>query len=123
MIDHLSEFAKKVVWLKPSFFITTATAIIVLGYVVLIGNGADKDVYIIPSIVGVLWSLVCLLLLSVFPYVPPKPGKHQRLFKRLKIRLVRGCYHVGLLFFCLLSASIVWLTIRLMNVWVADFLA
>ncbi len=84
MIDHLSTFVKKFVWLKPLFFITTATAVIVFGYVVLIGNGADKDVYIIPSIVGVLWSLVCLLLLSVFPYVPPKPGKHQHFFKAFK---------------------------------------
>lgn len=121
MIDHLSAFAKKVVWLKPLFFIITATSVIVFGYVLFLGNGADKDVYIIPSIVGVLWSFVCLLLLSVFPHVPPKPGKHQCLFKRLQIRLVRGCYHIGLLVFCVLSASTVWLTIRLINVWRADF--
>ncbi len=121
MIDHLSAFSKKVVWLKPLFFITTAAAFIVFGYVVLIETGADKDVYIIPSIVGVLWSLVCLLLLSVFPYVPPKPDKQMRFYKRLKIRLARGGYHIGSLMFCVLSASVVWLTLKLINVWRADF--
>jgi hypothetical protein len=121
MIDHLSTFSKKVVWLKPFFFITTAVALIVFGYVVLIEEGADKDIYIIPSIVALLWSLVCSLLLSVFPYVPPKPDKQQRYFKRLKIRLVRGGYHIGSLMFCLLSGSVVWLTFRLISVWRADF--
>jgi hypothetical protein len=121
MIDYLSVFSKKVVWLKPLFFITTAVAFIVFGYVVLIEDGADKDVYIIPSIVVVLWSLVCSLLLSVFPYVPPKPDNQQRLYKRIKIRLARGGYHLGSLIFCVLSVSVVWLTLRLLNVWRADF--
>lgn len=121
MIDHLSAFSKKVVWLKRLLFITTAAAFMVFGYVLLIEEGADKDVYIIPSIVGVLWSLACSLLLSVFPHVPPKPDKNQRFLKRLKIRLARGGYHIGALLFCLLSAAIIWLTIRLINVWLADF--
>jgi hypothetical protein len=121
MIDHLSAFSKKVIWLKPLFFITTAAAFVILGYVMFIEEGADKDVYIIPSIVGVLWSLVCSLLLSVFPYVPTKPDKQQRFFKRLRIRLVRGGYHIGSLMFCLLSASVVWLTLKLLNVWRTDF--
>lgn len=121
MIDSLSVFSKKAVWLKPLFFITTAVAFIIFGYVVLIEKGADKDVYIIPSIVVVLWSLVCSLLLSVFPYVPPKPDKQQRIFKRIKIRFARGGYHLGSLIFCVLSVSVVWLTLRLINVWRADF--
>ena len=121
MIDHLSAFSKKVAWLKTFFFITTAASFIVFGYAVLIEEGADKDVYIIPSIVGALWSLVGSLLLSVFPYVPPKPDKQQRFFKRLKIWLARGGYHIGSLMFCVLSASVVWLTFKLLNVWRADF--
>ncbi|MFT5727100.1 MAG: hypothetical protein ACI8PB_001232 [Desulforhopalus sp.] len=121
MIDYLSAVSKKVVWLKPLFFITTAVAIIVFGYVVLIEGSADKDVYIIPSIVVVLWSLVCSLLLSVFPYVPPKPDKQQRFYKRIKIRLARGSYHLGSLVFCVLSVSVVWLTFRLISVWRVDF--
>lgn len=121
MIDHLSAFSNKVVWLKPWLFITTAAAFIVFGYVVLIAEGVDKDVYIIPSVVVVLWSLVSSLLLSIFPYVPPKPDEQQRLLKRLKIRLARGGYHIGSWICCILSASVVWLTIRLLSVWRADF--
>ena len=121
MIDHLRAFSKKVLWLKPLFFTTTAAAFILFGYAVLIEEGADKDVYIIPSLIGVLWSLVCLLLLYIFPYVPPKPDEQMRFIKRLKIRLARGGYHIGSLMFCVLSASVVWLTLKLLNVWRADF--
>jgi hypothetical protein len=121
MIDHLSAISKKLVWLKPLFFITAAAACIVFGYGVLVEGGVDKDIYIIPSIVAVLWSLVCSLLLSTFPYVPPKPDRQMRLFKRLKIRMARGGYHLGSWIFCVLSASLLWLTIRLICVWRADF--
>jgi hypothetical protein len=120
MIDHLSAFSKRVVWLKPLLFIATAAAFIVFGYVVLFGEGADKDVFIIPSVVVALWSLVCSLLLSIFPYVPPRPDKQQRLFERLKIRLARIGYHISSWIFCVLSVSAVWLTIRLISVWRAD---
>jgi cobalamin synthase len=121
MIDHLRVFSKKFVWLKPLFFLTTVAAIILLAYVVLIENGAGKEVYIIPCVVGVLWSLVCLLLLSTFPYVPPKPDMQQRFYKRSKIWLVRVFYYIVSLIFVVLSATAVLLTFRLLNVWRADF--
>lgn len=121
MIDHLSAFSKKVAWLKPLLFITAAAAFIVFGYIVLIEEGVEKDVYLIPSVTIALWSLVCALLPSVFPYVPPAPDKQQRLFERLKIRLTRGCYHIASWVFFVLSVLIVWLTIRLLSIWHADY--
>lgn len=121
MIDHLSVFSRKVIWLKPLFFLTTLAAIIVFVYVVLIENGAGKEVYVIPCVVGLLWSLLCLLLLSAFPHVPPKPEMRQFFYKRLKIRLVRGFYYIVSLIFVVLSASALLLTFRLLNVWRADF--
>lgn len=121
MIDYLRAFSKKAAWLQPIFFIITAAAFIVVGYVVFIEDGADKDVYIIPSIVGMLWSLVCSLLLSVFPYVPPKPDTKKRFLKRLKIRLARGGYYIGSLVFCVLGVATVWLTVKLLSIWRIEF--
>ena len=121
MIDHLRAFSKKVAWLKPFFFITAAAAFIVFGYIVFIEEGGEKDIYLIPSVTIALWSLVCSLLLSVFPYAPPAPDKQQRLSERLKIRLARACYHIVSWIFCVLSVLIVWLTIRLLSIWHADY--
>lgn len=121
MIDRLRVFSIKFAWLKPLFFLTTVAAIIVFAYVVLIENSAGKEVYIIPCVVGVLWSLVCLLLLSTFPHVPPTPDMQISFYKRLKIRLVRGCYYIVSFIFVVLSALSVFLTFKLLNVWLADF--
>ena len=121
MIDYLSAFSRKVVWLKPLFFCTTIAAIILFAYLVLSGNSADTEVYIIPSIVGLLWSLVCLILLFAFPHVPPQPESQQRFYSRLKTRLARGCYYIFALLFIVLSTSAVLLTFKLLNVWRTDF--
>ncbi len=121
MIDHLRAFSKKAVWLKPLLLISTAAAFVVFCYVVFLGEGTETDVYIIPSVVGVLWSLLFLFLLVVFPYVPPKPGRQKRFAERLKIRLARGVYHIGSLIFCAISVSALWLSLKLLNVWRADF--
>ena len=121
MIDYLRVFSKNFIWLKPLFYLTTAAAFILFGYVIFIEQGTDKDVYIIPSIVGLLWSLVCSLLLSVFPYVPPKPDQQQPFPRRLKIGLTRAGYHIGSLIFCVLSVSVILLTLKLLNVWRTDF--
>ncbi len=117
MIDYLSVFSKKLIWLKPLFFLTTVAAILVFGYVVFFANGTDKDGYIIPCIISVLWSLVCWLLLSLFPYVPPMADKQKPLFIRLKIGIVRCAYHLFSLIFIFLSAFVLLLSFRLLSVW------
>ena len=121
MIDHLRAFSKKIIWLKPVFFLATGAACIVFGYVVIFEQENDKDIFIIPSIVGALWSLVCSLLLLVFPYVPTKPDKQLDFFKRFKVLCVRAGYHLASLVFVLMSISVVVLTFKLLNVWYADF--
>ena len=121
MIDYLSEFSKKLVWLKPFFLLTTVIAFIIFGYVVLLEQGSGKDVLIIPSIIGMLWSLVCLFLLLVFPYVPSKADKQLHYVKRLKTRFIRAGYHIGAVIFVLLSVLVFWLSLKLLSVWYTDF--
>jgi len=121
MIDRLRSFAQRVLWLKPFFYFTTAAAFLIFGYVVLIEEGAEKDVYLIPSIIGALWSLVCSLLLSIFPFIPPKPDRHIHRLGRLKTTLMRGTYHIVSWLLLFLSAAVLWLTIKLIGVWLADF--
>ncbi len=121
MIDQFSRFARKVSWLKPLFFLTAGGATLVFCYVVFIEQGIDREVLIIPSIVVLLWSLVSLLLLYVFPSVPPLPDHQAGTWERLKIRVNRGWYHLITWIFCLLSAFVVWLSVKLFVVWWVDF--
>ncbi len=121
MIDALRTFSKKIIWLRPLFFITAALAIVVFGYVVFFETGAEKEILIIPCVVGVLWSLVCLFLISTFPYVPAKATTAERFYQRLKTKLTRTFYYLVSCLFIALSAIALFLTVRLFNVWRGDF--
>ena len=121
MIDYLSTFSKKTMWLKPLFLFITVVATIVFGYVLFTGNGTGGNIYIIPSIVTVLWSLICWCMLSFFPNVPPKVGKQQKNRVRLKNSIVRGSYYVVSYCFIILNVLVLLLTLKLLSVWRVDF--
>lgn len=122
MIDYLSAFTKKTIWLKPLIVFTIVAALILFGCVVFFSNDADNDVYIVPSLVCVLWSLVCWLLLSIFPHVPP-PEKQKSFFSRVKTSMVRIAYYILAMIFILLSGFMTLLTVKLLNVWIVEILA
>lgn len=121
MIDRLSSFSSRLIWLKPFLYGMVLLACAVFGYVVIFVDPTSQDLYLIPCVVALLWSFASVFLLSIFPYVPPKPSKEVRSFKRLKIRLVRGFYHVVSWVFVAISASFVWLSVKLLNIWHMDF--
>lgn len=121
MIDRLSLFSQKIIRLKPIFYGLAFISLLVLGYVIFFVSGARHDVYIIPCLMALLWSSFSVFLLSTFPYVPSKPGKEIGFFKRLKLRFIRGFYHIFSLLFVVMSGTIIWLTIRLLNIWLADY--
>ena len=122
MIDSLRKLSKKAVWLKPVLLIASFAAFIVFGFVVLFTSGADKDIYIIPSIVCLLWSLSLWLLLSIFPHVPQRADRKDKFYRRFKIGAVRAAYHMVALVFLLISIFTIFLSLKLGNVWRRDFL-
>ncbi len=121
MIDYLSASSKNLLWLKPLLLLTTGAAFIVFGYVMLFVDGTEKDIYLIPCIVSVLWSLICWLILSFFPNVPSRVSKQQRFTVRIKNTIVRGIYYLILLVFFILSVLVLVLTFKLLNVWRIEF--
>ena len=122
MIDSLSKLSRKFVWLRPLLLIVSFIAFIVFGWVVLFTTGAEKDIYIIPCIVSMLWSISFWLLLSIFPHVPQRTDSKDKLYKRFKIATIRAAYHFVALIFLLLSILTIFLSLKLFNVWRRDFL-
>lgn len=120
MIDNISTFSKRFTWLKPLFILAAVASFIVFGLVVFFVNGAEQDIYIIPSIVTFLWSLTCWLILAFFPNVPPAVDKQQSITSRLKNSITRGNYCLILLIFIVLSIGILLLTFKLVNIWLVE---
>jgi hypothetical protein len=121
MIDKLSALSKRVVWLIPLLYTAAAIALAVFGYVILVYDGEKADAFLIPCIIILLWSLVSAILLSTFPNVPSRAEEKLPLAKRFKIALTRLGYHLGAWVFVFLSIILVWLSVKLLNVWRGDF--
>ncbi|GAA4887051.1 hypothetical protein [Ferrimonas pelagia] len=121
MIDRIRTLSLRLIRLKPICTGMALVSSLVFGYVVLFEADASKDIYLIPSVMLLLWSLLSLSLLSSFPYVPPTPTGDVRLIKRLKIRLIRLLYHIASWLFLALSMTTLWLSLRLLNVWRVAF--
>ncbi|MFK8016356.1 MAG: hypothetical protein AB8G17_13060 [Gammaproteobacteria bacterium] len=84
-------------------------------------GGMDGDVFLMPSVVGVLWTSLFFVLVSGFAVIPEKPAAGTRFFARVKIRLKRGAYHLLALIFVVLSIAVVAMSVRMLGIWMREF--
>ena len=77
----------------------------------------DGDVWLIPSLVALCWTLTMLCLTSLFINIPAKAGKGDGWRKRLSSFIRRGImWDLGFLFL-LLSLALVVLSYQLLRTW------
>jgi len=88
---------------------------------VFVPGGIDDDVYMMPSILGLLWASLFFILVSSFAVIPEKPAAATRFFARMKIRLKRGAYHLLAITFLVLSLAVVAMSIRMLGIWMREF--
>ena len=77
----------------------------------------DQGRYLIPGIVGLLWSLSTYVLVTTFRFVPTPTAPGEGLIARLKRRLKRIWY--GLLALVCIGSTVaaVWVSFRLASIW------
>jgi len=117
MIDYVSALSLRLKWLIPCSIFLAFGAFLLFGYVVLSNPSESKDIYLIPSILALLWSLITLSILSAFPHVPAKASKEIPYLERVKVSVTRFFYHLLALVFIVLSIVTLWFSIRLITIW------
>ena len=121
MIETLANFSSKLNWMKP-LIILLGLGFFALSCATVLGvQGIDSDVYLVPSVLAVIWSMLVLFMISTFPHVPPKPDKDIRLLMRFRIRLKRGIYYLLGLVFLVITLALLMLSFKLFGIWRADF--
>jgi hypothetical protein len=117
MLNTLSELASKLHWLKPiAYFLGLGTLALVIKS--LFFSAANTgDVYLIPGVLGFIWSLLLISMLLIFPGTPGQPVKTDKFFRRIKIRIIRGVYFLLALLFIGLTLAILLLSLKLIGVW------
>ena len=123
MIDIFAELSKRIYWVKPIAYVVVIGFTGLFGYAIVFRDAGDTDVFLIPSILGVLWSLLLISITSIFPNVPTIPSSDDKFFNRIKIRLKRGIYYILGLLFVILSIAIIFLSLKMFGIWRGDYIA
>lgn len=121
MIETFSKFAKKYYWLRPILHIVSFAFLALFIYLLLSSESTEKDAYLIPCILGFLWSLLFSSMFSIFPNFPQKVDPEAKFFQRIKQNVVRGFYFLLLVLFVGVSIGVVMLSMKMANIWFADY--
>ncbi|OUS27381.1 hypothetical protein A9Q99_15405 [Gammaproteobacteria bacterium 45_16_T64] len=119
MIEKLGRLSENLYWLKPLVYISGVACLSLFFYALLMVGGKEQDALLIPSVLGTIWSMLFIALLSIFSNIPQKPVATDKFLRRIKIRFSRAMlYLVGLVFISV-SFALVVLTFRFIKVWVS----
>ncbi|MBV1879138.1 MAG: hypothetical protein KUG79_15965 [Pseudomonadales bacterium] len=80
----------------------------------------NSDEYLLPSVVGVIWSALFFLLIATFSNIPSKPLKQDKFFVKLKVRIKRSGYHVLGVIFVVLTIAVLMLSFKMFGIWHAQ---
>ncbi len=117
MLSTLGSLSRLLRWTKPVVLLLGIASFSLFIATLFQLAGIETDIYLMPSVLGVLWSLLFFFLLSTFPHVPPKPDKELSWFKRLKVRLQRGIYYLLGTLFIILTLAAIRITFSMLGIW------
>jgi hypothetical protein len=117
MLETLSFISSKLQWLRP---VVMLFGLIFLGLFCSslfdIGHFIE-EVYLIPSLAGLVWSVLFFILLNAFENIPIEPDRKFAFFSKIKYWFVRLGYKILSVIFLLMSVAGLILSFRLFSVW------
>jgi fatty acid desaturase len=121
MIDILTHIAKALQFLRLPAVAIGLLCLAIMTTIIIRSNSHEGDLYLIPSVVGILWSVTTYGFLVNFHSVPHKADRSWRFFRRLKRNIARaGYWLMGVLFIgTTLGALLV--SYRLIRIWLKDY--
>lgn len=117
MLDYLNSISYKIAWTKPISLLMGFLFIILFFLSIFDVDNFQNDTFLIPSILGLLWSAVLFNFITIFNQLPSTPTRDIKFLKRLKIQLLRFMLYILRLIFIVLTVIVAWLSLRLFGVW------
>ena len=122
MIDQLGRIAQTLQFLRIPTIVVGIASLIVLTVVIFTSQTHEDDIYLIPSIVGLLWAVTTYSFLTGFNSVPHKAEHSWKFFRRVKRNLIRTWYWLLAITFLGTSILAMFVTFRIASIWVGDYL-
>jgi hypothetical protein len=121
MIDRFTKIADALQFLRLPSVVVGLVCLVGAVTIVVSSNSHGGDLYLIPSVVGMLWAVATYTFLASFRAVPPRADSSWGLFRRLKRRVVRIGYWLMAALFIGTTAGVMAVSYRLLAVWFRDF--
>jgi hypothetical protein len=121
MIDKLQSIAGRLQFLRLPAVALGLVSLAAMIFTIVSSKSHEEDYYLIPSIVGLLWSMASYSFLVNFSSVPEKGDSSWKLFARLKRRAVRAGYWLLAALFLLTTLSALFISYRMITIWLRDF--
>ncbi|MEJ2693326.1 MAG: hypothetical protein P8166_09785 [Candidatus Thiodiazotropha sp.] len=121
MIDKLQSIAGRLQFLRLPAVALGLVSLAAMIFTIVSSKSHEEDYYLIPSIVGLLWSMASYSFLVNFSSVPEKGDSSWKLFARLKRRAVRTGYWLLAALFILTTLSALFISYRMITIWLRDF--
>ncbi|NQZ20607.1 MAG: hypothetical protein HRT53_01000 [Colwellia sp.] len=98
-------------------FLLGITSFFSLVYVAIFGTIELQDQVAVPCLLTILWSLLFFVFIRVYSYSALEQTKKPSMFTRFKNKIKRVFYTLFSWCFLLLTLSILYLTFKMLNVW------
>ena len=121
MIDSFQKFANRLWYLRIVAIGAGVVFLVLVVVIILFSNAREDDKYLIPGLLGFLWSLSAYAFISNFQSVPEKAKRSDGFLHRLKRNIHRSWYWIIAFLFTGTTVAVVFLTFRLVSIWLNDY--
>jgi len=121
MLDKLQRIAQSIqFFLVPSIGIGVG-CLLAATTIIFTSTTHEGDHYLIPALVGLVWALSVYAFIVTFRNIPARKSEGIGFFQKLKRSIVRGWYWVVGVVFIATTFSAIFITYRLISIWIKDF--
>ena len=121
MIDRFTKIANALQFMRLPSMVVGLAGLVAVIIIVVSSNSHGGDLYLIPSVVGMLWAIATYSFLVSFRAVPPRADSSWGLFRRLKRMTARAGYWLMAAVFLATTVGVVVVSYRMLAVWFRDF--
>lgn len=121
MIDRFQALASKVQRLQPVAIGIGIACLAAAAYFALSPPAPESERFLLPAIIGFLWSVSATSFISIFRSVPEKADASATRWQRIRLGAWRGWYWLMALLFFGTTLAVVVVSQKLLSVWAKDY--
>ena len=117
ILERIHSLALRFAWMRFVFAALFILSMSYCGYILLVSNSRGQDIYFIPSLVLLIWSLLGFSTLLAFRHIPARASASDTWRVRIVSKLSRMAYFVLALLMGGAGLALIIITWQLSSAW------